>query len=193
MPAARIPKIGARSHRLEVLRRLDADTSGNILIEVRCDCGVTKPLRASHFGRTKSCGCFRREMHNNAIVRYHEPGEAGLAALIANLRASAKSRGYEFTLEKSTIEHLTKQNCYYCGAAPSSVCRPSGNRNEARKQFSAYTYNGLDRMNNDLGYVPGNVVACCDYCNTAKNDQSYDEFIARLEAILTRHGRRIVS
>jgi len=129
-------------------------------------------------------------MRNNALIKYHEIGEAGLHSLISNLKASAKKRGYQFSLDIESVRQITSMECHYCGSVPSQVCVPSGNTNLARKNFGTYVYNGLDRVNNDLGYVLGNVVPCCAYCNIAKNDQSYEEFIARVEAILLRHGRR---
>jgi len=36
---------------------------------------------------------------------------------------------------------------------------------------------GVDRKDNDLGYIKGNLVACCNLCNTKKGDRlSYEEF-----------------
>ena len=37
--------------------------------------------------------------------------------------------------------------------------------------------NGIDRVNNNLGYSKSNCVACCTFCNYAKSDHSQEEFI----------------
>jgi hypothetical protein len=39
-----------------------------------------------------------------------------------------------------------------------------------------YTYNGVDRVNNKLGYTVGNCVSSCIVCNVAKNDSSLEDF-----------------
>ena len=38
-------------------------------------------------------------------------------------------------------------------------------------------YNGLDRVDNDIGYIFSNVVTCCIKCNTAKLDYAQKDFI----------------
>jgi hypothetical protein len=45
----------------------------------------------------------------------------------------------------------------------------------------------LDRKDNDLGYTPENVVACCTRCNYAKRDHfTYDELYAMTECFRRR-------
>ena len=46
-------------------------------------------------------------------------------------------------------------------------------------------FNGVDRENNDTGYVPGNCVSCCKMCNYMKKSLSVEVFIRRIEHILT--------
>lgn len=36
--------------------------------------------------------------------------------------------------------------------------------------------NGIDRVNNDLGYINNNVVSCCKTCNLAKSSLTLIEF-----------------
>jgi hypothetical protein len=44
----------------------------------------------------------------------------------------------------------------------------------------------LDRKDNSLGYIPGNVVGCCTRCNYAKGDRySYIEWYAMSEPFRT--------
>ena len=76
---------------------------------------------------------------------------------------SAKTRGYEFSLNSDDFENLLKENCHYCG-----------------KQNA----NGVDRKNNDIGYLINNVVACCSTCNYMKRDLSYDDFKEHLIKII---------
>lgn len=44
----------------------------------------------------------------------------------------------------------------------------------------AEQYNGLDRVDSNLGYVAGNVVPCCRWCNQAKSSRPVGEFLTWL-------------
>ena len=35
---------------------------------------------------------------------------------------------------------------------------------------------GIDRVNNNIGYVLNNCVSCCKFCNSAKLDRTLIEF-----------------
>lgn len=54
---------GKKFTRLLVNRRLGSDSRKESLWECICDCGETVVVRSSHLrkGKTKSCGCFRRD------------------------------------------------------------------------------------------------------------------------------------
>lgn len=44
-------------------------------------------------------------------------------------------------------------------------------------------WNGIDRKNNDLGYVASNCVPCCVICNRGKNNMSYNDFVSYISRI----------
>ncbi len=48
-----------------------------------------------------------------------------------------------------------------------------------------FFYNGIDRVNNEMGYEPLNVVPCCQECNFAKCKMSKDEFITHFTFVKT--------
>lgn len=89
-------------------------------------------------------------------------------------RTSAKNRGYSFELSFEDFFYLTQQNCYYCGVVPSKFYKSK----YAKKGFY---YNGIDRINNDLGYLKSNSACCCRDCNNAKSDLTQEEFINRIK------------
>ena len=85
-------------------------------------------------------------------------------------------------LNDEQIVTILKSDCAYCGAPPSNTrLDPS---HKGRKQ--PFIYSGIDRVKNEQGYVPGNVVACCFNCNRSKGEMSYADWIAHLEIVLIR-------
>lgn len=70
---------------------------------------------------------------------------------------------------------LFKKNCHYCQAPPSNKLKFE-NKVIGR-------YQGIDRVDNSLGYLTTNIVPCCKHCNSFKSDRTYDDFI--------RHVRKL--
>jgi hypothetical protein len=77
----------------------------------------------------------------------------------------AKKRGIHFGLTKTQFESMIIQPCFYC-----DYCKEG-------------EVNGVDRKNNQEGYVESNVVPCCQTCNQAKGAQHPQEFVDKLQAI----------
>jgi len=90
--------------------------------------------------------------------------------ILRSYRSGALRRGHEWGLTDDEFDQLTSAACFYCDALPSTVFRSGKNNGE-------FVYNGIDRVNNRRGYVPGNVVSCCKLCNLAKGRLSYADFI----------------
>lgn len=135
----------------------------------RCDCGNSydsgsSPLRA---GRARSCGCLAVETRAQPRL---PKGEAAWRVVLRSYRANAKNRGLAFDLSDERARFLLSQDCSYCGSPPSTVA-------QTRAGHGSCVYSGLDRVNNALGYVEGNVVPCCARCNTAKMDSGLTEFL----------------
>jgi len=131
----------------------------------KCNCGKEKVVdgRDLKNGKSKSCGCIWRETKRLGY------GIAGKNALTNNYKSHAIERGIEFNLTIKQFEKLTQQECYYCGTKPNQIIK-------YKTGFGEYTYNGVDRINNDLGYTPENSVACCKTCNSAKGILTLQEF-----------------
>ena len=43
---------------------------------------------------------------------------------------------------------------------------------------NSFKRNGIDRIDNALGYIESNVVACCPICNLAKRNLPVDTFVS---------------
>lgn len=161
----RIDLIGKRFGRLTVIGPSHINKAEHACWLCRCDCGNETIVDGYNLGRlTKSCGCLKKEFFGTPKL----PG--GIAArnkAVYRHKIGAKQKNHEQALTDEQIIALHKENCYYCGAPPSNICSlPSG----------SYTYSGIDRVNNDKGYLIDNVVSCCSFCNKAKGKKSVEEF-----------------
>ncbi len=123
-----------------------------------------------HYRRAgvKSCGCLLRENGKNMRLPF---GEAPFNSLYCRFKKVAKKRGHEWDLSKDQVRQITQQVCHYCGIKPYQK-----QRNDKRAWDSYYIYNGLDRKDNNRGYIWENVVPCCGICNHHKSNQSIEEF-----------------
>lgn len=120
------------------------------LTEVTCRvCNLTKPIgEFSPMGkgrfekRCKECNAIRARMG-----RLHD------STKYAQAKGTAKQRKIAFTLTREEFDELRTHPCVYCGGELPN----SGGT-------------GLDRIDNDLGYIPGNVLPSCWWCNQTRND-----------------------
>jgi len=138
--------------------------------ECRCDCGKITIVRGYVLrGRkTKSCGCW------NLKAKKLPGNSASINYVFSQYKARCNKTGRSFDLTKEEFVELTSMNCFYCGLPPSTIGKPFHLKNISE----AYIFNGLDRVNNLLGYTLGNCVACCEQCNRSKLDYSQVEFIS---------------
>lgn len=138
----------------------------------KCDCGNTTIAagRELRNGHTKSCGCYQ------ARIRSHLSRKTPFNFFRNRIRKQAASRGYEFSITDEYVNELFQGNCYFCGSEPKSQVWYT-------HDSVTYKYNGIDRLNNDVGYIYGNVVSCCANCNFAKRMLNEDEFLDLIEKI----------
>ena len=132
----------------------------------QCSCGKVRSYRKYQLthGEIVSCGCYRNERNRSDKNTIRKAKNQFYLAYVFG----AKKRRLEFTLSKEQAISLAEEACFYCGALPSG---------------DSWPHNGIDRKYNDLGYVPGNMVPCCSFCNRAKWTIKPEEFIARCKAV----------
>ncbi len=142
-----------------------------------CDCGKEKIIQKAPVmqGKTKSCGCLQK----TNIFKLDE-GEGSLNTLIYTYKTNAKKRNLNFNLSKEEFKTITSSKCHYCGDEPKKEFK----RPPSNNPFNGnYVYNGIDRVNNNGGYVIDNCVSCCEACNRAKLKMSESEFLNHIEKI----------
>jgi hypothetical protein len=76
----------------------------------------------------------------------------------------------EFALTDAECDRLFEGHCVYCGAEPSNTKRKHNLNGD-------FVYQGIDRVDNNVGYMAGNCVPCCEQCNWAKRDMPVDAFL----------------
>lgn len=96
-------------------------------------------------------------------------------------QSNAAKAGREFSLSAEEFGKIISQDCFYCGKPPVANNKKFVDKNRNFKR------NGIDRVNNSLGYVAGNVLPCCFTCNRAKMKMSVDEFLNWVKEIYERH------
>lgn len=78
---------------------------------------------------------------------------------------SAKKRKIRFELTKESFDIIIVQPCYYCN-------------HSIHEEI-----NGIDRINNNDGYILTNVIPCCELCNIMKGSYHPIEFIDKIYSI----------
>ncbi len=176
-------KIGVRYGRLVVLEQIAKGIQGHIIYACLCDCGNITNTTGSRLanGTVQSCGCLKKEhtiqMGKNRKGKSHlEKGESGKNNLYNQYKNKAKKRNLEFLLTKEELIQISNKNCYYCGVSPSQIMNK-------KYEIGSYIYNGIDRVNNSIGYTKDNCVPCCKQCNRSKSDLSLEEFYTWIKKV----------
>jgi len=169
--------IGKKFGRLLVLKRVDRPEHISIrnthaYFLCKCDCGkeVVVISKSLYNGNTTSCGCYRKDVVSLAS------GEAAKNKLLGVYKRQAKNRGFIFDISDEYFLKLTEQNCFYCDSKPSNI---SGDKTAN----GTYQYNGIDRVDSNLGYIIGNIVPCCSLCNRCKMAMSREDFLSWVERV----------
>ena len=95
-------------------------------------------------------------------------------------KRGARDRNLAWEFTKERFKELTKQNCWYCDQEPTQMNRVYG-KNKPKNVY--YLYNGVDRMDNTVGYTVDNCIPCCGRCNHMKHILHIEDFISHIRKI----------
>jgi len=84
----------------------------------------------------------------------------------ASYRSRAEKKELEFTITNDDYKTIVKQDCYLCG-----------------KKSTDTNTNGIDRVDNAIGYTIANCKACCKECNHMKNSYALEDLLAKIDSI----------
>ena len=141
-----------------------------------CECACGK--------RLKIAACTLRDGSRHACNRCTHglaDGEASFNEVYGNYRRNSRKMGREFVLTKDQARQLFLSNCYYCDSKQSSVM-------QKKRVWSQFIYNGIDRIDNSIGYILSNCLPCCAICNHMKHIMSYEDFLRHINRIAEHRG-----
>jgi len=145
-------------------KRKEGIADGTIIVKRHSDglCPTCRerPVRITDKG-TKMGYC--RECFNRYM-------RGSFGRLYSRCKTDAKERGKEFRISKKEYEIMAKSNCHYCGMSP-------------QPNAAGVAVNGIDRLDNESGYLPLNTVPCCWDCNRSKGELTHEEFVAHCRRV----------
>lgn len=149
-------------------------------------CGKSCIKSTSEIKNNKSCGCRQYIQKSRPKPRDIQANgtDTRINALLAAYKANARKRGIKFNLSYKEFSSIIQKDCYYCGDKPSN-CKKI-------ESHDRLIYNGIDRVNNNLGYQKGNCVPCCDFCNKAKRNVDVNLFYEKFNKIANRISKKII-
>lgn len=127
-----------------------------------------------------NCGCARPRQRaisiKNPALQQLPPA---LRIVFKTYYSGARARRLSFRISPDEFWRLTQMPCHYCGRTGVNKASAGGSGRES------YAYNGIDRIKNDVGYVPNNCRSCCKHCNRMKSAYTQAEFQELVKAIAT--------
>lgn len=157
---------GRRYGNLVALEPTDARSQSAIIWKMMCDCGNIVSRKPSQLVVRQRRG-YNPKCSN---CRGLPVGKAQENTKIGHYKWNAIDRGLEWRLSDDKVRQLLSSNCFYCGSPPRNKMKKGNHKGE-------FVYNGIDRIDNELDYVPFNVVSCCNICNQAKHTLGAIEFM----------------
>lgn len=153
----------------------------------KCKCGDTfqklkyKPY--SEAMKNMMCSACR---HKNRV----QPHQAE-RQIFRRVASDAKNRNLSFDISLEWFIIAIHIPCHYCGSADANSALVTLHDESGKPYRIPYRYNGIDRMDNSIGYVEDNCLPCCFICNRAKRDMGYFEFEEYLINVARQWGNRV--
>ena len=182
--------VGQSFGRLTVVERAGSRPyPGGARWRCRCSCGEEAVVDAVNLRNgTASCGCLKVEQNRRQWRK--EMGRSGQSYLYASYRNSARSRGLLFELSREEFMAMAQLPCRYCGVLPARVVyNHLGIEQDPESiRHSSFMCNGIDRVDNERGYVTDNTVPCCETCNRAKRTMTAEQFLAWARRVVAHNS-----
>lgn len=132
---------------------------------LECNKEKLSPMNKIKKHGCRSCNCSKP--HFDAS----DPKTVCVNLVWSNYKTGAFLRNKEFSLTTEDVSDIIFKPCIYCGKENSNI-----SKNKIR-------HNGIDRINNNVGYKKENSAPCCKRCNYAKWDSDKDAFLDHIKQI----------
>jgi hypothetical protein len=146
-----------RKNRNRVINTISLSRNTNIRTCIKCSKDF-ETFQTKHFKDSTKCKiCLENQKNQdknreNRVRNYQKEHHANLKSYYKIHIDKSKIRGYgDFQIDFETFSELVTRPCYYC------------------KYIKENETNGIDRINNDVGYIKDNCVSCCWKCNRMKH------------------------
>ena len=167
----RINNMGANYdifHKFGMLSLLD-DPKSNYYTKCICDCGEQVYLLSKDIecGKKENCGCSKKfRGKDNKLYKGYEDISS---TFWTRVKHNATNRNIDFTISIEYIWNLFIEQDKKCvlSGLPLCICRSKGNHSTA----------SLDRIDSNVGYIPGNVQWVHKSVNKIKSDFVEERFI----------------
>jgi hypothetical protein len=163
------PQLGDVFGKLTIIKEnVGYNKSRSRKVLCKCVCGKIKPILLFTLTQknhpTISCGCERlgKGLSKNPWKTEYN----------CYKKHSAGSRNLEWAIDRPTFEKLCKSPCHYCGI-----------ENSVSTKVGQLRRNGIDRVDNSIGYIVSNCVPCCKLCGIMKLDHSLEDFLEKIKDI----------
>lgn len=183
-------RTGDKHGRLTVISHSGKDHRNKHLWLCLCECGNEKVVVGDNLssGKSNSCGCLKTEFlarRGNQYGLYEDREVALLKVQYSHLKRRNKLKGFSDVISFDEFCTISKSPCKYCGLEYSKEIEDRLNESKKQKRLSDHVLkcNGVDRVDSSKGYTVENSVACCKYCNTAKNTMTESEFYAWIKRV----------
>lgn len=169
---------------IELIECIGQNNYKAYLYKAKCKCGKIFNVEGNDVtsGRLKSCGC---RINYTPKLNYQDRKIAGCRAVYSMYKSVAKTKGRSFELIFNYFFNLVSNNCYYCDIPPSNTKR-------IRYNQDTFLYSGIDRIDNELGYIMGNVRPACSLCNQAKHTLTEKAFLELANKIVDNMKKKVI-
>jgi len=103
------------------------------------------------------------KINRNKILNDNKHYHNSLKGRYSQYKRNAKSKNLEFSISLKDFSKFWQQPCHYCGNTIATI--------------------GLDRINNEKGYIIENLASCCYTCNKMKGILSCENFTEHIRKI----------
>lgn len=179
--------VGNKYNKLTVLDVIRDPDRCEYWFLTQCECGSEpKKVRKNQVvgtGRNNlSCGCVvseklnKQKIENNLSIAINQI--PSFNKVLNYYKQGAKTRNLSFKLTQKQFETLILSDCKYCGSKPDK---------ENKAPNGTLKHNGIDRLDNNIGYNQENCVSCCSRCNFFKGNLNSEVFIELIHNIYSKN------